>query len=1795
MKTKSVNPLFAKLSTLILAITLFMSGAVNMKADAEYALWTNVSSESVSKQVDLTISSTTSTYNVVKVYTLDADQGPNTKYDHAILRLPYSDLSSDLGTSVTSSNISNMIYYPLTNGSYAHKGDNWFDVNGYRSSWGGDSHFFIQEITDDASNFIFWVGQAGSYNNAYLSQVGDHYSSTFYMINGSTALEFHLTLNIVEAFPVNVSLSDISIEDSKVIELRDYISTNTSNPTTNVSGIACANVPNVIGLPISSFTEDMMYAPLNDNEICRTKIKTSGKAFWYENVSGTPGMVYDQTTWNASTARTFVNIEGFYNTNNTLKFGYGQYCGNTQAGTYIMKVYMLGSKNSSGKYKAYEVEIRLTLEEKLVDDWVHIPETSSIVNIRDLGGWTNSRGETIQYGKLFRGTELNGDKYNINDADKSVLYNDLGIRAELDLRTHAQAHSISVSPLGSDVTYLRVVNEPFYLDGARSAFANYRSDFNFILENLRANNPVYFHCIWGADRTGTLAFLLEGMLGLSESDLYKEYEITKLSNPEGDVRTQYYLEPLMNYIKTFDGNTLQEKFINYWHQHVHIPMTDINDFCQIMLGTTTDYVGSIPEAMDNLAYDCTEVEASYTATWVSVYSIYDGLVGFGELDNTKAWHSFKDNGRPSEEWLRYGWSGPQRAERVRVFFWSDTETAGDHVALPSSWKVQYWDSSNNIWKDVVLLPGESYTQSRNEVSSVRFEPVETTQMRLVMEAQGNGSSYSALGVVEWEVLGERLNGDIVIGDYPIQNVDFSKVNLTDQFWNPRMEQNQSVTIPVAIDQCYSTNRVLNFQKAAAILRGENIGYFDTECTFDDTDIYKILEGMAYSVQAKPNAALSAKMDELIEIIGAAQEPDGYLYTARTAGNPSGMHGWVGANRWEKDPDLSHELYNAGHLYEAAAAHYISTGKTSLLDIATKNADLLVKDFLYGGLTYEPGHQIVEMGLVKLYRVTGNEDYLKLAKYFLDLRGTRGVMRQEYSQTHKPVIMQDEAVGHAVRAAYMYSGMADIAALMHDASYLNAIDKIWENVASKKYYINGGIGARHAGESFGSNYELPNQSAYCETCAAIANVYWNWRMFLLHGESKYYDIIERTLYNGVISGINLDGNRFFYPNPLASDGNGWNGRSAEREAWFGCACCPSNLCRFIASVPGYIYAHKDNKVYVNLYVQGNADIDMGSLGVLRLTQTTDYPWDGSVKVTIDQPINSACNLMLRLPGWANGQPVPSDLYSYVDGSHNDIVVKVNGSVTSYTMIDGYMSIERSWSAGDEITFEFPMEVRHTIAHANVADDEGLVEIERGPIVYCMEDKDNSEDFNTYIANDEATASVIDSNINGYNFKGISLEGQRLSGEGVSSATINLVPYYAWNNRGRGNMQIWMPRTSAKASFEAYPVTVNMNNLTIVGSQTIDIDYYPVSDDWATHRVSGLAAGGDVPTLIETPMSNFSLNMMYAPSDANTLNRTKNADNGKGFWYGKATEEPGTIYNIPQWTGTQERIFMNIEGFYNANQTVSLGYGQRPDACVAGTYIAPLYMLAPTDNNGNHKAYEFLFRFNLRPSEINEDTNYSLENDKIRSARLTRTLKPGIHNTLVLPFSLTKSQASAMFGEGTTMEQITAYEDGVLKTEEINSSTPNQPFLLLPSNVSSDNTYLFNHIQLTGGDASVKSFTNGSLVGSYNGATTVSASTESGKDNYIISNDRFYLVAENSGTMKGTRAYLVLTTPAGGAKQIVPFNGDDITGISEIASKELDAEVYDLQGRKIAEHMSDSISNLPSGIYIVNNKKVIINNK
>lgn len=624
-------------------------------------------------------------------------------------------------------------------------------------------------------------------------------------------------------------------------------------------------------------------------------------------------------------------------------------------------------------------------------------------------------------------------------------------------------------------------------------------------------------------------------------------------------------------------------------------------------------------------------------------------------------------------------------------------------------------------------------------------------------------------------------------DYPIQPVSFVSVKFSDKFWAPRIRTNQDVTIPIALGHCYTTGRVDNFKKAGGLMPG----YFNTEFTFDDTDIYKIIEGASYSIQMYPNKQLEARIDSLIYYIGKAQEPDGYLFTARTAAQPGKMHEWVGEKRWEKDPDLSHELYNCGHLYEAAVAHYQATGKRTLLDIAIKSADLLVKDFGPGKLAYEPGHQIVEMGLAKMYRATGKQEYLDLAKYFLDLKGN-GV-GGEYSQSHKPVIEQDEAVGHAVRAAYMYSGMADVAALTGNQSYLHAIDKIWENVVSKKLYITGGIGATGHGEAFGKNYELPNMSAYCETCAAIANVYWNHRLFLLHGDSKYYDVLERTLYNGLISGVSLSGDHFFYPNPLESVGQ--HGRSA----WFGCACCPSNVCRFMPSIPGYVYAKKDNQIYVNLFVESESQIELGK-NKISLSQRTDYPWNGNVTINVDPLKSGEFNILVRVPGWVQNRPVPSDLYSYLDPKKETVTLTINNQPIKYTINpQGYIAISRVWKKGDKINVTFPMDIHRNLANENVIDNIGKVSLERGPVVYCLEWVDNSEKVLNSVLDDKApivASTYQPDKLNGI----ISLEADAKSASRdednkitVQNKHLKAIPYYAWANRGSGEMTVWIPRS------------------------------------------------------------------------------------------------------------------------------------------------------------------------------------------------------------------------------------------------------------------------------------------------------------------------------------------------------------------------------------------------------------------
>ncbi len=532
-----------------------------------------------------------------------------------------------------------------------------------------------------------------------------------------------------------------------------------------------------------------------------------------------------------------------------------------------------------------------------------------------------------------------------------------------------------------------------------------------------------------------------------------------------------------------------------------------------------------------------------------------------------------------------------------------------------------------------------------------------------------------------------------IADYPIQPVPFTSVKLTDDFWAPRIRKNASVTIPIAFGYCESTGRVRNFEIAA----GLDTGKFQTIYPFDDSDVFKIMEGAAYSLQTSPDPKLDAYLDTLIYKIGLAQEDDGYLYTNRTIAEMNGgkgLHDWASKNRWELDSILSHELYNLGHLYEAAVAHYQATGKSSLLDIALKSADLVAKDFLDNGLKVYPGHQVIEMGLVKLYRTTGNEKYLNLARYFLDIRGPKG---QQYNQAHVLPVHQKEAVGHSVRATYMYSGMADIAAIENDTAYLNAITRIWEDLTYHKMYITGGIGATGGNEGFAEPYLLPNMSAYCETCASIGDIFTNERLFLLHGQSQYIDILEKTLYNSMLSGVSLSADRFFYPNPLESNGQ------HNRQAWFGCACCPSNVARFVPAIPGYIYATRNRDIFVSLFISNEAEFPVGE-DTLQIIQKTNFPWDGKVEINMNPQKTGKYSLYIRIPGWARNEAIPGGLYKFSDQNTDSVRITVNGEKFNIDVIrDGYAVISRKWNQGDNITVEIPMPVRKVVADSRIAAD------------------------------------------------------------------------------------------------------------------------------------------------------------------------------------------------------------------------------------------------------------------------------------------------------------------------------------------------------------------------------------------------------------------------------------------------------------------------------------------------------------
>jgi len=618
--------------------------------------------------------------------------------------------------------------------------------------------------------------------------------------------------------------------------------------------------------------------------------------------------------------------------------------------------------------------------------------------------------------------------------------------------------------------------------------------------------------------------------------------------------------------------------------------------------------------------------------------------------------------------------------------------------------------------------------------------------------------------------------------YPIKPLTVTQVNVSDEFWALRIKTNRKVTIPHGFRKCEETGRISNFAIAGGLMKGGQSGDFP----FDDTDPYKIIEGASYSLSVHADAKLDKYLDDLIAKIAAAQEKDGYLYTCRT-NKCERLKKWYGETRWSKLED-SHELYDAGHLYEAAVAHYLATGKRTLLDIAIKNADLLCQEFGPGKLEKWPGHQIIEMGLVKLYRVTGDEKYLNLAKFFLDVRGPGG---GEYNQSHKKVVEQNEAVGHAVRAVYMYSGMVDVAQLTGEKEYLKASEKIWDNVVGKKLYITGGIGATGQWEGFGKDYDLPNSTAYCETCASIGNVFWNHRMFLATGDGKYIDILERTLYNALLSGVSLSGDTFFYPNPLQSRGQ------HQRSPWFSCACCPSNIARFIPQVPSYIYAQEENKIYINLFVNNSATLKTDN-NIVQLTQETEYPWDGNVKITVEPERNEKFAIYIRIPGWMQNKPVPGNLYSYTDNSNEKSRISVNGKKLIFNTKKGFAEIKRNWKKSDVIELYLPMQIRRVVADGKVEADIGRVALERGPIVYCAESIDNNGHvFNLFLEDSvKFTAEYRRELLNG--IMAIRGEAVALSCEKDKKSAMKkrqsfmAIPYYAWANRGSDEMVVWFAR-------------------------------------------------------------------------------------------------------------------------------------------------------------------------------------------------------------------------------------------------------------------------------------------------------------------------------------------------------------------------------------------------------------------
>lgn len=633
----------------------------------------------------------------------------------------------------------------------------------------------------------------------------------------------------------------------------------------------------------------------------------------------------------------------------------------------------------------------------------------------------------------------------------------------------------------------------------------------------------------------------------------------------------------------------------------------------------------------------------------------------------------------------------------------------------------------------------------------------------------------------------------------IKPVSFTKVHVNDKFWRQRLDVLQKRTIRYAFQKCTEAGQIENFRLAGKILSGEvkkgDVSY-QSGTTYDDAEVYKVIEGASYLLNVQRDEELENYVDGVIDIICSAQEPDGYLFTNWTIGNP--LHEWMGGVKWKNDWNLSHETFDMGELIEAGVAYYQATGKDKLLNAAIRSADLICEVFNENGIKEAPGHAVIEMALVRLYEVTGDRKYLDECKFFLDCRGSRTFdpssadlrVNGKYWQNHLPAIEQREAVGHAVRAMYFYSGMADWARYANDEDYRKAVDAIYENIVSKKLYITGGLGARDNNEAFGENYELPNATAYCETCASVAGCMFGLRMFRMHGQAKYFDFVERLLYNNVLDGLSIEGDHFFYPNRLET-----SSRGQERSEWFGTSCCPTNLSRLIPSMPGYVYATQGNTLFVNLFVGSESEIALKD-GNVTLIQNTNYPWDGHVEFMVDEMTAPQLEMKIRIPGWAVGQPVDSDLYSYVNGSSAKPSITINDEVIDYKIVDGYALINHEWKTGDRIVLDLPMDVRQVKSHEDVRTNDGLLAVERGPLVYCAEFADNGGAVNNISIPQGASFSTETPSQDLFSdFRMIKAEGQRIVSNKdnctIEQASVNLIPYFARSYRGNGEMKVWIP--------------------------------------------------------------------------------------------------------------------------------------------------------------------------------------------------------------------------------------------------------------------------------------------------------------------------------------------------------------------------------------------------------------------